>query len=78
MGKEARYKKELKEVEIYGTLVEEKLFLCLVHPNLCQLILACGTSCATPLGKNAPGNVYMQLIIQQGLPEMTYLLSCTQ
>lgn len=78
MGKEARYKKEVKEVEIYGTLGEEELFLCHVHPSLSLPILAYGTSCATPVGKNTPENVYMHLIIQLGLPEMTYLLSCTQ
>lgn len=51
MGKEVRYKKEVKEVEIYRTLGEEELFLCHVHPSLSLLILAYGTSCATTLGQ---------------------------
>lgn len=72
MGKEARYKKEVKEVEKYGALREEQLFLCHVHPSLFLLILTYGTSWAAPLGKNTSENAYMHVIIQLGLPEMTH------
>lgn len=64
MGKEARYKKEVKEID--------ELFLCHVHPSLLLLILTYGTSWAAPLGKNTSENVYMHAITQLGLPEMTH------
>ncbi len=52
MGKEARYKKEVK---IYGTLKLEELFLCCVHPSLFLLIFTYRTSWAAPLGKKFTG-----------------------
>lgn len=51
MGKEARYKKEGKEVVIFGALTEEELFL-YVHPSLPLQILTYGAWRAAPLGRN--------------------------
>lgn len=42
---------------------EEESFQC-HFPQVCGLVLACGTSCTVPLGKNTQEKSYTQLIIQ--------------
>lgn len=50
MGNKARYKKDGKEGEIFGTRRKEELFLHYVHPSLPLETLTYGTSCAARLG----------------------------
>lgn len=50
MGNKARYKKDGKEREIFGTRRKEELFLHHVHPSLPLEALTYGTSCAARLG----------------------------
>ena len=66
MGKEARYKKEGKEVDIQGILREEELFQCSAPPGPLLLILTFGTLWAAPLGPNASKNVYTHVIRPAG------------
>lgn len=71
MGKEARYKKESKEVDVWNTEGREAISV-LYSQNSASANVNIWNIVGFTLRRKISENVYMHVIVQLGLPEMAH------